>query len=454
MRRCDVLVVGGGNAALCAAIAARRLGASVLMMERAPKEMRGGNARHSRNMRVMHEAPTSLMPGAYVEDDFWSDLRPVTGDDTDEALGRLLIRESAGIVEWMAANGVRFQETGDGILPPSCKTAFFLGGGMALVNALYATARRLGVEILYDTDVRALSLEDGRVREVALARDGVEASVRARAVVVCSGGFQANFDWIREAWGDRAAHCLVRGTPFAMGSVLRSLLDQGVAPAGDPAHAHIVAVDGRSPTFDGGIVTRLDSIPFGIVVDRHGKRFHDEGADVGPTRYALWGERVAALPGCIAHSIFDAEIEGNFKPSIYPAIRADSVGALAVALGINPAALEATVQDFNAAIRDATRPTEGVTPPKSRLALPLAAPPFGAYPVRPGITSTGLGVRVDERARVLMADGRPSENLFAAGVIMSPNILRGDKYLAGTAMTIGAVFGRIAGREAARHAIH
>lgn len=455
----DVLVAGGGIAAVCAAIAARRSGASVAMAEWAPKPMRGGNARHSRNFRIMHEAPTPLVRGRYDAGEYWSDLHRATNGDTDEALAHPFIRESAGIVDWLAEQGARFQGTADGLLPWSRKTAFFLGGGKALMNALYATAERLGVAILYDAEVHGLDVRGGRVHAAAIRHAGRERVAGARAVVVATGGFQADLSALRDHWGEAADGFVVRGTPYATGTLLRDLLAHGALPAGDPARCHMVAVDGRSPAFDGGIVTRLDGLSWGIVVDRDGRRFHDEGADTGPTRYAAWGERVARCPGHIAWSVFDAAIERRFIPSIFPAIRAGSVAGLATELGMPPGVLESTVGAFNAAIREADGPaggdgggdggrTEGLEPAKSRRALPLLTPPFGAYPMRAGITSTYLGVRIDGTARVLTGDGA-LENLFAAGVIMAPNIV-GRGYLAGIAMTIGAVFGRIAGREAAR----
>ncbi|MBP2290669.1 FAD-dependent tricarballylate dehydrogenase TcuA [Azospirillum rugosum] len=452
MRRCDVVVVGGGAAALCAAIAARRSGASVLLLESAPKDLRGGNARHSRNFRIMHDGPTPFIQGRYDADDYRSDLRRVTGGRMDETVADRLIGDSAGIVGWLEENGVRFQDAGDGNLPFSRKTAFFLGGGKSLVNALYATAGRLGVEVRYDSEVRRLEPGDGWAPSVTVRCQGGEQVLCAGAVVAASGGFQANRDWLRECWGAVADQIVTRGTPHATGTVLKGLLDLGAAPVGDAGYGHMVAVDARSPRFDGGIVTRLDGLAQGIVVDRDGCRFADEGSDIGPTRFSVWGDRIARCPGGVAFSIFDSAIERRFRPSIFPTIRAGSVGDLAVALGIAPEALERTVSAYNAAIRTSGGNTEGLDPPKSRVAAPIAVPPFGAYPVRAGLTSTHLGVRVDERARVLDRDGIPLDGIFAAGVIMAPNVI-GRGYLAGIAMTIGAVFGRIAGREAAAHAL-
>ena len=457
----DVLVVGGGNAALCAAITAREAGATVLLLEQAPKELRGGNSRHTRNLRVVHDKPTSTLTDTYGESEYWDDLLSVTGGTTDERLARITIRATSGLLTWMKACGAHFQPSLSGTLSLSRTNAFFLGGGKALMNAYYATAQRIGVDVLYDTEVRSLRLRDGFLRGADIVSRGSPATIRARTFVVCSGGFQANLDWLRQYWGDAADNFIIRGTPYAKGVVLRSLLDQGVASAGDPTQCHAVAVDARAPKFDGGIVTRLDCIPFGIVVDHQGKRFYDEGEELWPKRYAIWGRLIAQLPKQIAYVILDAKSEPLFIPSVFPPIRASTVGELAQKLGLDPAALETTVRNFNGAVRPGTFDsralddckTDGIHPPKSHWARRIDQPPFIGYPLRPGITFTYLGVKVNENAQVLMEDGRPCANLFAAGEIMAGNIL-GKGYIAGVGMAIGTVFGRVAGREAANVARH
>ncbi|MBP0491715.1 FAD-dependent tricarballylate dehydrogenase TcuA [Roseomonas indoligenes] len=455
----DVLVIGGGNAALCAAVTARQAGCSVLLIESAPKAFRGGNSRHTRNMRTMHPEPTSVLTEAYLEDEYWDDLLRVTGGQTDEHLARMTIRLTTDALRFMEASGVRFQPSLSGTLSLSRTNAFFLGGGKALVNAYFALAERLGIDILYDTEAVDLKMDDGFVREVAITHRGFPETVRAKTVVASSGGFQADLDWLEKGWGPAARNFLIRGTPYAKGVVLRNLLDQGVASVGDPTQCHAVAIDGRAPKFDGGIATRLDCVPFSIVVNKDGERFYDEGEDVWPKRYAIWGRLVAQQPDQVGYAIIDAKSEKLFMPSVFPAIKADTVGELAVKLGLDPAKVEATVAEFNAACvpgefnstrLDGCR-TEGLTPPKTHWARPITEAPFIGYPLRPGITFTYLGVKVDENARVRMDDGRPSANLFASGEIMAGSIL-GKGYLAGFGMAIGSVFGRIAGREAAKNA--
>ena len=455
----DVVVLGGGNAALCAAIVAASRDARVVVLEGAPRFYRGGNTRHTRNLRCSHDGRASTMSGPYAHQEFLDDLYRVTDGQTDKALAELTVARSRELIGFMGEQGVLFQPPLGGTLSLGKTNAFFLGGGRGMLNTLYRRAESLGVTCLYDAPVLALDIQNGFFVSATIRYEGREQKVRGKALVAAAGGFEANIEWLKQYWGEAADNFLIRGTPFNRGDVLRMLLDAGVAPVGDPTQCHAVAIDARAPKFDGGIATRLDSVVFGIMVNRDAQRFYDEGEDTWPKRYAIWGRLVAQQPGQIGYSIIDAKSIRMFMPSIFPAISAPTVGELAGKLSLDPTALEATVAEFNAAVKPGTFDhtvlddcrTEGLTIEKTHWARKLDTPPYYAYPLRPGITFTYLGVRVNEESRMLLAGGKPSGNMFAAGEIMAGNVL-GKGYLAGIGMTIGAVFGRLAGEGAAKHA--
>ncbi len=454
----DVLVIGGGNAALCAALTAREAGASVLLLEGAPRAWRGGNSMHTRNIRCMHEAPQDVLTDAYPEEEFWQDLLKVTGGKTREPLTRQVIRASSTVRSWMRRHGVHFQPSLSGTLHLSRTNAFFMGGGKALVNAYYRSAEALGVQVRYDAPVASLELQDGRFIAARLVSGE---RIAAKAAVVASGGFESNRDWLRQAWGQNergewpADQFAIRGTRFNTGVLLRDLLGQGADSIGDATQAHMVAIDARAPLYDGGIVTRVDCVSLGIMVNRDGQRFYDEGEDFWPKRYAVWGRLVAQQPGQLAHCVIDAKAVGRFMPPVFRGERASTLEALARQLNLPVEGFLQTVRDYNAACREGTFDhavlddchTEGLQPPKTHWARPIDTPPFDGYTLKPGVTFTYLGVRVDAAAAIAFG-GQPSPNLFAAGEVMAGNVL-GQGYTAGVGMTIGTVFGRVAGASAA-----
>src|SRR6202012_4174113 len=248
-----------------------------------------------------------------------------------------------------------------------------------------------------DAEVADLNIEHGMFLSATLKKpvDG-HSEVRAAALVAAAGGFEANIEWLKQYWGEAADNFLIRGTPYNRGSILKMLLDKGVQEVGDPTQCHAVAIDARAPKFDGGIITRHDSVVFGIVVNNGGLRFYDEGEDIWPKRYAIWGRLVAAQPDQIAYIIFDASVRNSFMPTLFPPIESDSIAGLAAKLELNAEGLEKTLPRFNAAVQPGTFDdkilddcrTEGLTPPKSHWARRIETPPFYAYPVRPGITFT------------------------------------------------------------------
>lgn len=457
----DVLVIGGGNAALCAALMAREAGASVTLLEAAPKAWRAGNSAHIRNIRCMHDAPQDVLVEAYPEEEFWEDLLKVTGGITNEKLARMAIRHSSFCRPWLIKHGARFQPSLTGALHTARTNAFFMGGGKTMMNAYYRSAERLGVDIRYQSPVERIEVKDGRF-VAAYVRDQ---RIEAKTCVLAAGGFESNREWLREAWGKNewgeypADNFLIRGTKFNTGSLLKFMLSIGADGIGDPIQSHMVAIDARAPLYDGGVCTRIDCVSLGIVVNHEGKRFYDEGEDFWPKRYAIWGRLVAQQQKQIAFSIIDAKSVGRFMPPVFPGVQANSIPELAVGLGLDPLQLQATIKEFNAAcipgnfdhtILDGCR-TEGIEPVKTNWARTIDTPPYFGYTVRPGVTFTYLGLKTDEDSAVYF-NGVPSDNLFVAGEMMAGNVL-GKGYNAGVGMTIGTAFGRIAGARAAGKAL-
>ena len=458
----DVLVIGGGNAALCAALMAREAGASVLLLEAAPPEWRGGNSMHVRNLRCMHDAPQDVLLEAYPEEEFWQDLLKVTGGATDEQLARLVIRASSDCRDWMRQHGVQFQASLSGTLHLSRTNAFFMGGGKALLNAYYRSAQQLGVQVRYTAPVDALELHDGSFVAARIGHERIE----AKSCVLACGGFESNLAWMREAWGQNergewpADNFLVRGTRFNQGVLLKHMMQAGADSIGDPSQSHCVAIDARAPLYDGGIVTRVDCVSLGVMLNREAVRFYDEGEDFWPKRYAIWGRLVALQPGQIGYCVIDSKAVGRFMPPVFPGTKADSLPELAQRLGLDPTTFMKTICDFNAACRIGSFDhtvlddchTEGLAPAKTHWARPIDTPPFYGYALRPGITFTYLGLKTDANAAVHFG-GKPSGNLFVAGEMMAGNVL-GKGYTAGVGMSIGTAFGRIAGTSAARAALN
>lgn len=460
----DVVVIGGGNAALVSAISARDAGARVILLERSDKTFRGGNSRHTRNIRCVHDDTTQWNTGAYTRDEVWKDLCGVGRGPSNEELADFTVRESESVPAWMTAHGAYFQPPLAGTLHLGRTNTFFLGGGKALINSYYRRAAEMGIEIRYETRVESLEF-DGPccTGVVTVSVDGSRSRIAGRSFVMAAGGFEANIEWLSRYWGEGAKNYHIRGPRTNDGAILAQLLEAGAAKAGDERGFHSVAVDARSPKFDGGIATRLDSIPFGVVLNNRCERFYDEGEDIWPKRYAIWGGNIALQPDQIAYAFWDSKVQGMFLPPMYGVYSGPTLEDVAQQMGLDGSAAARTIKTYNEGVApgavgrfDPSKcdgvSTSGVTPPKTNWAMGLDTAPFYGIAMRPGITFTYLGVEVRKDSRVQCVDGSHFENVFAAGEIMSGNILS-TGYMAGFGMTIGTVWGRIAGREAAQHGI-
>jgi tricarballylate dehydrogenase len=486
--RYDIVVVGAGNAALCAALAAREKGARVLVLERAPAAERGGNSVFTAGaMRVVYDGADDLrrlMPdltddemgrsdfGTYTEAQFYDDMHRVTEYRTDPELCELLVTRSRDTLLWMRAKGIRFQPIwGRQAYKIDGRFKFWggltvesWGGGPGLVEAQHRLAAAAGIDIAYGARAIGLVREGGRVAGVVVRRLGVEEPVPARAVILAAGGFEANAEWRTRYLGPGWDLCKVRGTRFNTGDGIRMALDAGAMPWGNWSGCHAVGWDRNAPDFgdlEVGDGFQKHSYPLGIMLNARGERFVDEGADFRNYTYAKYGRVILQQPGQFAWQVFDAKVlkllRDEYRIKRVTRARADTIEALVEKLdGVDAKAALATIRAYNDAVMTDVpwnpnvkdgRGTRGLAVPKSNWAQRLDAPPFEAYAVTCGITFTFGGVRIERSARVIDTDGAPIPGLYAAGEMVGG--LFYFNYPGGTGLTSGAVFGRIAGASAA-----
>ncbi len=486
----DVVVVGGGNAALCAALSAAEEGARVLMLERAPRAERGGNTAFTEGlMRVVYNGPDdirALSPdlsreemesdfGTYTESDFFDDMGRITLYRTDPDLCEILVRQSNAAMHWMRKHGVRF-------LPQFGRQSFKIdgrykfwggatlaasGGGRGLVEALYGAAEKAGICVIYDAWVRDLVHSDAGVSGVVAQVDGVTTTFAGRSVVLACGGFEANAAWRSKYLGPGWDLAKVRGTKYNTGDGLDMALRIGAQPRGNWSGCHSVGWERYAEDFGDFAVTddyERDSYPFSIMVNSEGRRFLDEGADIRNYTYAKYGRIVLQQPGQFAWQVFDSTVTHLLRPEYHARrvtkVVAGTIEELAEKLDdVNTEQLLRTIRTFNAAVkRDVPfnptikdgRCTVGLDIAKSNWANPIEVPPFEAYSVTCGITFTFGGLGINTSGQVLDVNHRPIRGLYAAGEMVGG--LFYFNYPGSTGLTSGAVFGRLAGRNAAQAA--
>lgn len=483
----DVLVVGAGNAALCAALAAADAGARVLVLERAPQDQRGGNSAYTGgafrmaydgvadirrmvpDLSAAQEAETDF--GTYDASQYFDDLARLSGYRTDMALAEILVDESLDTADWMRGLGVRFMPIyGRQAFKSEGRFRFWggltlevAGGGLGLVESLHAAAARRGITVSYDTRALSLLMDGETVTGVRARRDGRDIDIPAKAVVLAAGGFHANAEWRARYLGRDWDLAKVRGSRFNTGDGVRMAIDAGAMPYGHWSGCHAVAYDMAAPEF--GDLNLLgqqkNSFPFGIMVNARGERFFDEGADFRNYTYSRLGHAVLAQPGGIAWQVFDAQVahllSDEYRIRQITRVEAGTLSELAGKLeGVDPAGFLATVAAYNGAVavdvpfdptRRDGRAATGLPVPKSNWANRLEKPPFVAFGVTCGITFTFGGVRTDGDGRVMTVEGRAIPGLYAAGEMVGG--LYYDIYPGGAGLMSGAVFGRRAGAHAA-----
>jgi tricarballylate dehydrogenase len=483
----DVVVVGAGNAALCAALAAAETGARVIVLERAPEALSGGNSRFTAGaFRCVYDGVDdlrALMPdltdgecantdfGTYSESQFFDDMGRVTEYRTDPELCDLLVTRSRGTMRWMQGRGVRFMPIwGRQAYRVEGRFKFWggltveaWGGGPGLVDTLYTLARAAGIEIVFGAGATGLIADDDGVHGVRVRRGGSSGVVRAKAVVLACGGFESNTEWRTRYLGPGWDLAKVRGTRFNTGEGIRMALEIGAASAGNWSGCHAVGWDRNAPDFGDlavGDGFQKHSYPLGVLINANGERFVDEGADFRNYTYAKYGRAILAQPGQFAWQVFDAKVapmlRDEYRIRQATKVRADTLEDLAAKLeDVNAAAALATLKAFNAAVKTGVpfdpnvkdgRGTAGLAVPKSNWANPLDTPPYEAYAVTCGVTFTFGGLKIDRAARVLDAEGAAILGLYAAGELVGG--LFYNNYPGGSGLMAGAVFGKIAGDSA------
>jgi len=489
----DVVVLGGGNAALCAALAARERGASVLVLEKAPRQERGGNSLFTGGgFRFAHRGLDDLRRDVlvdlteaearaievppYTEEQFYDDLVRITEYLSNPDLADLLVKRSRPTIVWMRAQGIRWilmfnrqsYKVADRHHFWGGLHAEAVGGGQGLIKSLYERAEKVGIEVRYETGGRRL-LVDRQCRVTGVVARGPEGleEIPARAVVLGCGGFEANPEWRTRYLGQDWELARVRGTRHNTGDGIRMALEIGAQSYGHWSGCHAVAWDLNAPEFGDRKVLDLfqkHSYPLGLIVNMKGERFVDEGADFRNYTYVKYGREILKQPQRAAFQIFDQKVvhmlRDEYRIREVTKAQADTIEELARKLEINSDGLVRTVREFNAAVLPGGfdpsildgKCTTGITPPKSNWALPLDSPPFVGFAVTCGITFTFGGLRITTEAQVLDTEDRPIPGLYAAGELVGG--LFYHNYPGGSGLTAGAVFGKIAGESAAAYCKH
>ena len=486
--RYDVIVVGAGNAALTAALSAVQSGARVLVLEKAPQAERGGNSRFSGGIfRFAYEGVEDIKPlrddltpdewdlvdvGDYAQDQYLGDIMRVTQGQANEELVRTLIEHSYPTMGWMAGQGVVWDwsivwstRSGERVSFNPGTAIQAKGKGVGLVACLFAAAQRAGIDVAYQAKMTGF-LEDGngRVTGIKVRTPNGAEDAPAGAVVLASGGFEANAEMRARYLGPGWDQVKVRGTRFNTGETLRMALDLGAMPVGHWQGCHATPIDASAaPMGDLSLTDRTNrlSYPYAIMVNSLGRRFADEGEDTGAYTYVKMGRAILSQPGGIAYQIFDRKtvhlIEERYSTGT-PVV-GETIRDLAEKLALPADALERTVEEFNAAVqpgefdpgrKDGVR-TVGLETPKSNWALPVDSPPYTVFPAACGITFTFGGIKIDTQARVIDTEDTPIRGLYATGEITGDFFYH--NYPGGTGLMRGAVFGRLGGANAAAEAL-
>lgn len=484
----DVVVVGAGNAALCAAISAREGGARVLILEKAPKHKRGGNSYFTdgairfayQNKEALSEVIPEILEDhedkiqlpSYTDQDFLDDLIKLTDGKTHPKLAKQLAEQSFPTIKWMNQQGVQFKLNDNQMFEQDGKKQFWGGlpvkthkKGIGLIETLLKRAKSLEIDIKYESRAVGLDTKEGKIVGLKVEKNGVEEMIKTDAVILACGGFEANKEMRVEYLGDEWKNAVVRGTEYNTGDGLAMAIEVGAQTYGqwDGCHAH--TTDFNAPRVGDfqkpGDIYKKSSYPVGLIVNKKGERFVDEGADYRNYTYAKYGKETLKQPDQLAFQIFDSQVSPLLRKEYHleeaTCIKAESIEELAQKMEVDKEQFMKTIKEYNDAVQDGTydpsikdgKGTKGINPPKSNWALKFEKGPFYAYPVTCGITFTFGALHVDETGKVLDKKEHPIPGLFAAGEMVGG--LFYNNYPGGSGLMSGAVFGKLSGESAAAY---
>lgn len=484
----DVVIVGAGNAALCAAISAHESGAKVLVLEKGPREKRGGNSfftdgaiRFAYNgldsirniVPISDEEAEKIEMPHYSETDYYEDLMRVTGNRSDPGLAKQLVSKSYETIAWMRDNNVKFELIYDNQSFEKNGKRYFWGGlpvktsnrGVGLIKQLNAKVNELGVDVWYESPAVKLVKENNQITGIIVNQKDKQITVSTNSVVLACGGFEANKKLRMEHLGKEWEAAIVRGTEFNTGDGLSMAVEAGAVTYGQWSGCHSIGTDYNAPRVGDftkpGDIFKKHSYPLGIMLNQDGNRFVDEGADLRNYTYAKYGREVLKQPGNMAIQIYDSQVRPMLRKeydleeaTVY---EADTLPELVEQLPVNKEQFLKTIKEYNKAVQDGTyspnekdgKGTKGIIPPKSNWALKIEKGPFYAYPITCGITFSFGGLHVNPDGEVLDKDGSPLNGLFAAGEMIGGIFY--DNYPGGSGLMSGSVFGKIAGATAVNY---
>ncbi|QIZ11085.1 FAD-dependent tricarballylate dehydrogenase TcuA [Priestia megaterium] len=488
-RNYDVVVVGAGNAALCAAIAAKENGAEVIVLERGPVEKRGGNSfftdgairvayNNLENIRRIipditdEEAEKIVMP-EYTQSDFYNDLMRVTEGNSDPVLANQLIAKSYETLSWMNNHGIKFELNYENQSFEQDGRRHFWGGlpiktedkGVGLIKRLFDRAEKIGIDIWYDSRAIELVTDNENITGIKIEQNEKLTTINTSSVILACGSFEANKKMRSEHLGEEWESAIVRGTEYNTGDGITMALAVGAKKYGEWNGCHSIGTDYNAPKFGDfnkpGDIFKKSSFPLGLLINNEGNRFVDEGADFRNYTYAKYGREVLKQPGHSAFQLFDAQVrpmlrkEYNLEEATY--YKADSLEELAELMSVDKEQFLKTITEFNAVVQEGDynptvkdgKGTVEINPPKTNWALRIDQAPFYAYPVTCGITFAFGGLHVNPEGEVLNQEGRPIAGLFAAGEMVGGIFYK--NYPGGSGLMSGAVFGKLAGTSAANY---